>query len=123
MKKVLKWFRKHNEFTFVIGLIFLIWFVAPPLLRMYDPQAGSFGVEMLYIPLLGVVFFFIEIIFLWLYLKLVYPKGFRILDNLFENADYYEKWESSKLLLRLFGWLVVLLSVNVLAVSGVSAII
>lgn len=120
--KIWKWFKKNNEFTFVILLIAVIWYAAPPVLRIIDPQAGQFGVEILYIPLIAAIFFFVGLITIWTYLKLVYPKGFKILDDLFKDSEYYEKWENSRLLLRLFGWLVVLYSVSLLAVTGISAI-
>jgi hypothetical protein len=121
MKKWFKWLRKHNEFTFVVALVALIWYAAPPMLRLIDPQAGEFGVEMLYIPLIAGIFFFMGLLIVWLYLKLVFPKGFQILDDLFE-IENFSKWEKSNIVLRLFGWLVVLYSVSLLAVTGLSSI-
>ena len=121
MKRLINWIRRHNEFTFVVFLIILIWYAAPPLLRLIDPQAGEFGVEMLYIPLIAGIFFFMGLLIIWLYLRLVFPAGFRILDNLFEYSQS-DRWESSRLLLRLFGYLVILYSVSLLAVTGVSVI-
>lgn len=121
MRKGLNWLKRHNEFTFVIALIALIWYAAPPLLRLIDPQAGEFGIEMLYIPLIAAIFFFIGLLIVWMYLKLVFPKGFEVLDNLFEQQNY-TIWEKSNILLRLFGWLIVLYSVSLLAVTGMSAI-
>lgn len=122
MKKTLNWLKRHNEFTFVIALIALIWYLAPPLLRQVDPQAGEFGAEILYVPLIAAIFFFAGLLFIWAYMKLVYPKGFKVLDDLFEDSQTYSKWEKSNILLRLFGWLVVLFSVSLLAVTGMSAI-
>jgi len=122
MKKVFGFLRKHNEFTFVIALIALIWYGAPPLLRLVDPQAGEFGIEVLYIPLIAGIFFFAGLLIIWTYIKIVYPKGFRVLDDLFEDSETYTRWEKSNILLRLFGWLVVLYAVSLLAVTGISYI-
>ena len=122
MKTLLKWFRQNNEFTFVIALILLVWYGAPPLLKWIDPQAGEFSIEMLYIPLLAGIFFFVALLFVWAYMKLVFPKGFRLLDDLFETNDNLTSWEKSQLILRLFGWLVVLFSASLLAVTGMSAV-
>jgi hypothetical protein len=121
MKKLIKWFRRHNEFTFVIALIALIWWGAPPLLRLIDPQAGEFSISMLYIPLIAAIFFFIGLLIIWAYMKLVFPRGFKILDNLFEQ-DNYTLWEKSNILLRFFGYLVALYAISLLAVTGISAI-
>ena len=120
--KLLKWIRQNNEFTFVIALVAVVWFAAPPLLRLIDPQAGEFGIEMLYIPLLAGIFFFVALLFVWAYMKLVFPQGFRLLDDLFESSKKLSSWEKSQLILRLFGWLVVLFSASLLAVTGISAI-
>jgi hypothetical protein len=122
MKKMIKWLKRHNEFTFVLALIALIWYGAPPLLKIIDPQAGAFGIEMLYVPLLAGLFFFIALLFIWLYLKLIFPRAFQLLDNLFDDPEKYTVWEKSSLLLRFFGWLVVLLVGALLAVTGMSAI-
>ena len=122
MKSILKWLRQNNEFTFVIVLIALIWWGVPPLLRLSDPQAGEFSIEMLYIPLLAGIFFFVALLFVWAYMKLVFPKGFKLLDDLFETNENLSPWEKSQLILRLFGWLVVLMSASLLAVTGISAV-
>jgi hypothetical protein len=122
MKRLIHWIRRHNEFTFVVFLIILIWYAAPPLLRLIDPQAGEFGVEMLYIPLIAGIFFFVGLLLIWAYLKLVFPKGFTLLDDLFENSEKLTIWQKSQLVLRLFGWLVVLFAMSLLAVTGMSAI-
>jgi len=122
MKKFLRWLKKRNEYTFVAAFVLLIWYVAPPLLRMVDPQAGAFGIEMLYVPLIAAVFFFVGLMIIWAYIRLVFPNGYNLLDELFEKTKSLEIWERSQLMLRLFGWLVVLYAVSLLAVTGVSAI-
>ena len=122
MKKLWSLIKRNNEFTFIIGLIVLIWYFIPPLLRLYDPQAGEFGIEMLYVPLIAGIFFFIGLLFVWLYIKLVFPKGFKILDDLFHNTEKMESWQKSQVVLRLFGCLVALYAISLLAVTGISAI-
>lgn len=122
MKKFLRWLKKRNEYTFVAAFVLLIWYAAPPLLRMVDPQAGAFGIEMLYVPLIAAVFFFVGLMIIWAYIRLVFPNGYNLLDELFEKTKSLETWERSQLMLRLFGWLVVLYAVSLLAVTGVSAI-
>ena len=122
MKKVWKWLRKNNEFTAVIALIVVVWYLVPPILRLIDPQSGEFGVEVLYVPLIAGVFFLIGMLFVWMYLKLVFPTGFDLLDNLFETNGDITKWERLQIILRLFQSLVILYAVSLLAVTGISYI-
>ena len=122
MKKLIRWFRKNNEFTFVIALVLVIWYLAPVLLRLIDPQSGEFGVEVLYIPLIAGVYFLMGMLFVWAYLRLVFPVGFDLLDKLFEVNGEITKWEKLQVILRLFQCLVILYAVCLLAVTGISYI-
>lgn len=122
MKKIWKWIKKHNEFTIVIALIFVIWYAAPPALRLIHPKAGEFGVEVLYIPLIAGIFFLMGLLFIWGYLKLVFPKGFKLLDDLFEDIKEVPQWQKYRIILQLFGCLVALYAVSLLAVTGISFI-
>ena len=122
MRKLLKWLRRKNEFTFVIALIALIWYAAPGMFRMIDPQSGEFGIEVLYVPFIAGIYFFIALVFIWAYMALVWPKGYRLLDTVFETENL-TSWERLQALLRLFGCLVALFAVSLLAVTGLSAII
>jgi len=122
MKKLIRWFRKNNEFTFVVALVLVIWYLAPVLLRLIDPQSGEFGVEVLYIPLIAGVYFLMGMLFVWAYLRLVFPVGFDLLDKLFEVNGEITKWEKLQVILRLFQCLVILYAVCLLAVTGISYI-
>lgn len=122
MKKIIEWFRKKNEFTFVVILIALIWHFVPMLLRVIDPEAGEFGVEMLYVPLIAGIYFFIGLLFVWAYMALVWPAGYKLLDEVFNENQGSTKWEKLQVLLRLFACLVALYAVSLLAVTGISAI-
>jgi len=122
MKKLIRWFRKNNEFTFVVALVLVIWYLAPVLLRLIDPQSGEFGVEVLYIPLIAGVYFLMGMLFVWVYLRLVFPVGFDLLDKLFEVNGEITKWEKLQVILRLFQCLVILYAVCLLAVTGISYI-
>ena len=122
MKKLIRWFRKNNEFTFVVALVLVIWYLAPVLLRLIDPQSGEFGVEVLYIPLFAGVYFLMGMLFIWVYLRLVFPAGFDLLDKLFEVNGEITKWEKLQVILRLFQCLVILYAVCLLAVTGISYI-
>jgi len=123
MRKIWKWILRNNEFTAVLALIAVIWYAMPPLLRLIDPQAGEFGVEVIYVPLIAGLFFLVGILFVWFYIKLVFREGFKILDDLFINTKSLSEWEKRQLLLRYFGWLIVLYSISLLAVTGLSAIL
>ena len=122
MKKLIRWFRKNNEFTFVVALVLVIWYLAPVLLRLIDPQSGEFGVEVLYIPLIAGIYFLMGMLFVWVYLRLVFPVGFDLLDKLFEVNGEITKWEKLQVILRLFQCLVILYAVCLLAVTGISYI-
>ena len=122
MKKLIRWFRKNNEFTFVVALVLVIWYLAPVLLRLIDPQSGEFGVEVLYIPLIARIYFLMGMLFVWVYLRLVFPVGFDLLDKLFEVNGEITKWEKLQVILRLFQCLVILYAVCLLAVTGISYI-
>jgi len=122
MKKLIRWFRKNNEFTFVVALVLVIWYLAPVLLRLIDPQSGEFGVEVLYIPLIAGVYFLMGMLFVWVYLRLVFPVGFDLLDKLFEVNGEITKWEKLQVILRLFQCLVILYAACLLAVTGISYI-
>ncbi|MBN2774705.1 MAG: hypothetical protein JXR31_10680 [Prolixibacteraceae bacterium] len=122
MRKLVCWLRKKNEFTFVIALVILIWFFVPKLFQLFDPEVGEFSLEILYIPLISGVFFFIALLFIWLYIWLVWPKGYRLLDDVFIQSEKLSTWEKLQVLLRLFCCLVILFAVSLLAVTGISAI-
>jgi len=122
MKKILYWIRKKNEFTFVITLVILIWFFVPVLFQKMDPEVGEFSLEILYIPLIAGIFFFIALLFIWIYIWLVWPKSYRLLDEVFVESEKLSTWERLQVLLRLFCYLVILFAVSLLAVTGISAI-
>ena len=117
-----RWIRKKNEFTFIVGLIALIWIAAPKLFRLVDPQAGEFSIEVLYVPLIAGIYFFVALLFVWAYIALVWPRGYRMLDVVFEKTENLETWERVQVLLRLFACLVALYAVSLLSVTGISAI-
>ena len=122
MKKLINWIRKKNEFTFIIALIMLIWVAAPRLFRLFDPQAGEFSIEVLYVPFIAGIYFFVALLFVWAYIALVWPKGYRMLDIVFDKTEKLETWGRLQVLLRLFACLVALFAVCLLAVTGISAI-
>lgn len=122
MKSIISWLRRKNEFTFVLALVILIWFFVPRLFRMFDPQAGEFSIEILYIPLIAGIYFFIALLFIWTYIWLVWPRGYKLLDQVFIQSEKLTSWERLQVLLRLFSCLVALFAVSLLAVTGISAI-
>jgi hypothetical protein len=122
IKQVLHWMRKKNEFTFIIALIIIVWYVTPALFRLFDPQAGEFSIEILYIPFIAGIFFFIALLFIWAYIALVWPEGYKILDIIFQKTEKLETWQKLQVILRLFACLVALFAISLLAVTGISAI-
>ena len=122
LKKILAWIRKKNEFTFIAVLIVLIWYGIPPIFRLMYPEAGEFSIEVLYPALIAGIYFFIGLLFIWSYIGLTWPKGYKILDQVFDETDKITTWEKLQLLLRLFACLVALYAVSLLAVTGISYI-
>ena len=121
MKKLFKWFKNKNEFTFIIILIVFIWFLAPKLLRLIDPETGEFGAEVLYVPLIAGIYFFVGLILIWAYILLIWPDGYKILNDIF-NVSKLTPWQKSQIILRLFISLIALYAISLLAVTGISAI-
>ena len=121
-QQFIQFLRKKNEFTFVILLIVLIWHFMPIIFQKFDPQAGEFSIEILYIPLIAGIYFFIALLFVWAYMALVWPKGYKMLDEIFKNDSNMRLWEKVKVLLVLFSCLVFLFAISLLAVTGISAI-
>jgi Na+/melibiose symporter-like transporter len=121
MKRIIKWLRESNETLGAVLLIIIIWYLIPPLLRIIDPKAGQFGVEVIYVAFIAVMYCLIGLLFIWVYLRIAFPKGRKLLDDLFEDSKL-TAWQKSQLILRLFGWLVVLYAVSLLSVTGISAI-
>ncbi|OQB81376.1 MAG: hypothetical protein BWX87_00641 [Bacteroidetes bacterium ADurb.Bin123] len=122
IKKIASLLRKKNEFTFIIALIVVIWFAGPRLFRLFDPQAGEFSIEILYVPFIAGIYFFVALLFVWAYIALVWPKGYQMLDMVFDKTEKLETWEKLQVLLRLFACLIALFAVSLLAVTGISAI-
>jgi len=116
-----KFLKESSEILGTLLLIIAIWYLIPPVLKLVDPQAGQFGIEILYIPLIAVIYCLIGLLFIWYALRVNFPAARRLLDGLFDEKDL-TLWQKSQLLLRLVQCLVALYVVSLLAVTGISYI-
>jgi len=100
--KLLRFLKRYSEFLSIpLGLL-LLWY-SPGLLRLIDPTAAAFDWGVLQIPILAIVFLFVFTGIVWLYIRITFPKGYKLLDDLFQNKNKeLTQWQRSKLVLSLF---------------------
>jgi len=121
MKRIKYFLKESSEILGTLILIIIIWYLIPPVLHLVDPKAGQFGIEIIYIPLIAIIYCLMGLLFLWFALRVNFPTARRLLDEVFEKGDL-TLWQKSQLLLRLVQCLVALYVVSLLAVTGISYI-
>jgi hypothetical protein len=105
MKKILRFFARWNELI-SLPLAVLLWVFSPQLIRMIDPTAGVYDAGIFQIIIFTLIQFFLFTGIAWIYLKMVFPRGYEVLDELFTNPlNQLSLWQKSKLALGLFSLL------------------
>jgi hypothetical protein len=105
MKNLFRFLARWNELI-SLPLAILLWAFSPELIRMIDPTAGVYDAGIFQIIIFTLIQFFLFTGISWLYLKLVFPRGYDVLDELFNNPlNQISLWQKSKLALCLFSLL------------------
>lgn len=98
--KLGKLLRKYNELL-TLPLAILLWIQFPKWILMVDPQATFYSLEVLQVFLFAVIGLFFFTFIGWVYLRIVFPKGYELLDDVFTN-DKLTPWQKTICVLSFF---------------------